>query len=593
MDPTIRRSGRALRAVVATVLLGALFVSWGCAALGGGPGPAPVDDVDPEEVRAAEARARAAADAALRDVRAAAEAGDTVVALRRLLAASPEPVPTTAESLDLARSLTAPLDGEALGQVLQAVPLGTPLAVPVQVAYARVLSLGGDDEAARRFARAALEAGALGEEAEVARAIVDGRPLPGVPTARLGALLPLSGSPGLQRFAREIRDGMEAAIFASPLGPEGVELRVLDTGGDPAASANLLRTLDEGGAVAVLGPLEGASLQAALGGRSGLLPLVSPTVWELPEGVSGVYSLGSDDRQGPRVLAEWALSAGITQVVVLAPSRGPGSGEVGVFRRSFEEGGGSVLRALTYEPGTTFFGEQMEVIRGLRPEALLLPVPPEDVQAVAGQAAYFALDTLGVQLMGTGGWADDVVLDEMNARYLDGVVVAAPVRPDTTAEGYRRFVEAYEGRFRRTLVDPAVPALGYDAAALVLRALESGARDPESVQRALSEVRGLAGATGLLSVEDGRIVRAHRVVCFDGRRALPLGAGERPVPVYRPWAPDEANEETGELPEGPGHPDGFVCPQLAPAVAPGTGRPPFPPDSGVVAPPGPAPAPRR
>lgn len=555
--PSLRRLLFSIVALVSAAV-------WACVPAGGGSapeGPAPRDTLDAE---ARAARTRELVDSVVTEVRGLAARGDTAAALETLLRGTLEPVPATPEALDLSRTLAGELPGDDLARILQGVPLGTPLAAPVQVAYARLLNVAGDGEGARRYARAALESGASGVDSEIARAIVDGRPLPGLPVARIGALLPLSGSPGLQRFAAEVRDGIEAAVHASPLGEGGVELSVLDTGGDPAAAANLLRTMEDGGTLGVLGPLEGATLDAALGGRRRPLSMVSPTVWDVPEGQGAVYSLGSDDRRGPEALAEWALSAGIRRVAVLSPVRGPGSGEAGVFRERFEAGGGSVLRVLGYEPGTTFFGEQMNAIRGLEPQGLVLPIPAEDVQAIAGQAAYFALDTLGVQLMGTGGWTDEAVLAELSERYLEGVVVATPIRPDSSSEGYRRFVEAYESRFQRTLVDPAIPALGYDAAALLLRSLESGARDPESVTRALREVRGLQGATGILSIEDGRVVRDHEVVCFDGRRRLPLAAGERPVQVFRPFGADEADEETGELPEGPGHPDGFVCPQLAP-----------------------------
>jgi branched-chain amino acid transport system substrate-binding protein len=556
-------------------------VVWGC--LPSGPS-GPLPPAEPADVRDPEIdRDTALPDsgAILAEVREIARSGDEARALTTLLLADPERIPATPDTRALARSLTRTLSGDALARVLQAVPPGAPLAVPAQLAYARVLNLAGRPDESRAFAEAALDAGAQGQELEVARALLEGRPLPGGGRARLGALLPLSGSPGLQRFAREVRAGIETAVTASGLDPEDVELRVLDTGGDPSAAANLLRTLEGEGVMGVVGPLESPSLAAAVEGRHGVLPLISPTVWEVPPASSRVYSLGNDDRRGPVVLAEWALSAGITQVVVLSPTRGPGSGEVGIFRERFEAGGGSILRVFTYEPGTTFFGEQMRAIRGLKPEALVLPVPPEDVQAVAGQAAYFALDTLGVQLLGTGGWTGDQVMGSVGERSLEGVAVATPVRPGPDAPGYRRFVEAYERRFRRTLVDPAVPALGYDAALLVLRALEMGARDPDAVGRALEEIRELPGATGVLSVEAGRLVRAHEMVCIAGGRLLPLAKGARPVPVYRPYEPDP---ETGEVPEGPGHPDGFVCPQLAPDSLPARPDSAGPPPGGTASP---------
>ena len=182
-------------------------------------------------------------------------------------------------------------------------------------------------------------------------------------------------------------------------------------------------------------------------------------------------------------------------------------------------------------------------------------MPATDVQAIASQAAFYALDTLGVQLMGTAAWGDPGVRSTVSPRYTDGVITATP-RSSFDADGFARFVTAYQSHFQRTLDDAMAPALGWDAASLLLRVLESGVRGPEAVAAALEEVEAFEGATGVLSVEEGRIVRRHDVFCIQDTELVALPGGTRPTLQHRPYPP---NPTTGIVPEGPGRPAGFTC----------------------------------
>lgn len=466
---------------------------------------------------------------------------------------------TSGPTLDLSRTLASELSREELARVLGATPPGQPLAAPAMAAYARSLLLAGDPTGAERYARAALEAGAEGADAEAAEAVLEGRVAGGATaTARVGALLPMTGSPALRNFAEGISEGVEAAMAAS--GMEAfVEMETLDAGGEAESSAALVRAAEADGALALIGPLQDATLAAAAAARQSGIPLVSPTAFQLPAGAPGVYTLGGTDPGAARALAAWAASAGVRQTVVLHAAVGTSAEEARIFTESFETLGGSVLRALTFQPGSSSFRDQIEVVRGLRPDALVVPVPPEELIALAPQITFYGLDTLGVRILGTAGWTDPVVLDEVDTRHLDGVVAASPGAPGSENEGYQRFVEAYEEHFRRTLRDPRLPALGYDAASLVLLALRAGARTPESVARAIEDIEGFQGATGVLSVEDGRIVREHGMVCLWQSVPRPLAEGEAPEQVFRPWPPDP---ETGIVREGPGRPGGFRCPDV-------------------------------
>lgn len=481
-------------------------------------------------------------------------------ALERLLSLSPDAAPSVLdEALGVVRELSDTLPRDTLGEVLQATPLGQPLAAPVMTAYARGLLLAGDAATARSFAQAALDGGAAGEDAEAARAVLEGRVVGAESApARLGALLPLTGSPAMRDFAGKIRDGIEAAVTAADA--EGtVELTVLDNGGDPGTSGALVASAQGQGVVALVGPLQDDAVAAAASARRDGLPVISPTAYETPPGAGSVYSLAALDPGAAQALASWAAGAGIRQVVLLHASRGNSPQEARVFADRFQTLGGSVLRDLSYEPGATFFRQQIEIVQGLKPEALVLPVPPEDVPALASQMSFFGLDTLGVQILGTAGWTDDDVRRNVSRRHLDGVVAATPQLPGQESPGYRRFVDAYESHFQRSLVDPTVTALGYDAASLLLLALRSGARTPAALGRALEDIQGFQGATGSLSIVDGKVVREQQVVCLWGGELLPMAPGARPQPVYRPYPPDP---ETDSVPEGPGRRAGFSCPGI-------------------------------
>lgn len=189
-----------------------------------------------------------------------------------------------------------------------------------------------------------------------------------------------------------------------------------------------------------------------------------------------------------------------------------------------------------------------------RPDAILFPVPPQDVEALAPQVSFFGLDTLGIQILGTAGWTDPGVRERVQARNLNGVVTATPDL--SGAEGYERFRRGYEERFQRTLRDDGSAALGYDAAALLLEAAQSGARSADELALALEQIEDFPGATGRLSVRDGRIVRAHRVICYSGSEPVPISL-ERPVQVYRPYPRDP---DAQGVQQGPGRRSGFACP---------------------------------
>ncbi|MFV2007048.1 MAG: ABC transporter substrate-binding protein, partial [Longimicrobiales bacterium] len=305
-------------------------------------------------------------------------------------------------------------------------------------------------------------------------------------------------------------------------------------------------------------PLQEASLERVAQGRSAPLALISPTAPSVPTEARSVYSLAAAEPRAAKVLAAYALDNGLTTAALLYPRNRGATFEAEAFREAYEALGGTVVGDLTYAPGTTFFEEYLRNVERLLPSVLVLPLPVQDVELLAPQVTFFGLDSLEIRVMGTAAWTRSETLENVDPRHLNGVIVASPRPAETRLAGLERFVEAYEDLNRYSLRSP-VPALGYDAASLLLEAIRLGARTPTQLTERLSTINGFEGASGVLSVSDGRIVREHYLACIqDGAlQTVPEGMISVPIRVDRLSDP-----ETDSIPEGPGRIVGFRCPEF-------------------------------
>ena len=98
--------------------------------------------------------------------------------------------------------------------------------------------------------------------------------------------------------------------------------------------------------------------------------------------------------------------------------------------------------------------------------------------------------------------------------------------PSTRSAPYEVFVREYEEQLRKGLRSP-VAALGYDAAGLLLAAIEAGARTSAEILAALEEIKDFRGATGSFTLRDGRLVRRHFLLRLRGRDLNPSSVNPR------------------------------------------------------------------
>lgn len=447
-------------------------------------------------------------------------------ALALLEIARGTPDPARDRGRERMAGLSRVLGVEALERVAMAPGVaGSPVVSPLLAELATALHFRGDADGARDMARRILEVDPGADDRRVALAIIEGRAGDELGVAPLvAAILPLEGSPSVRPFAEAVEEGIRLAMEGVASSRRPVLYRTEDDAGNTARTTGALAGLEGEGVLGVLGPLTDDALATAARARTRSTVLVSPTAQNVPEGAANVYTLAATDPASGETLARWALANGIRRAAVLYPRNADGVLEAGAFSRAFQAGGGSVVFDQAFEPATAFFQEPLRRVAAANPDALVLPLSPREVAVVAPQVTFYGLDSLGIRVLGTGGWTTEETLRNVDVRHTDGVVAVTSQPPGIVAERYAAFVEEYESFYQKSLRTP-VAALGYDAALLLLRALETGARTPDELSRALEGVRDLPGATGDLSVVDGRITRRHRPVRLEGRQLVEL-----PVP---------------------------------------------------------------
>ncbi|MEE2669345.1 MAG: penicillin-binding protein activator [Gemmatimonadota bacterium] len=444
-----------------------------------------------------------------------------------------------------------------------------PFTGPLSAEVALRRYVAGDLGLAEEGARTALQEGLIGRSRRIAEGILTGDMGEFLVVPRIGVILPISGSPRLREFADEIQDGIRIALeqFGQAQANRAeTELVIRDNGGNVQGVREAVAALDSADVLGFVGPLQGFTLEevARLNGSS--VPVISPTSPLVPAGATSVYSLAGDDPSASRALAQYALASELNSAVVIYPETRAGIFETFAFSETFQSSGGLILAEIGYATGATFFEEELRQVESLMPHVLVLPLPSQDIELMAPQVTFFGIDSLEVRILGTAGWSDSDMLARVDTRHTNGVITSSPRPPDGESEGHRAFVQAYEAFHQRTLPS-SVPELGYDAAVLLLEGIRVGARTPRELLEALEQTSNFPGATGSLSVEDGRIQREHFLVCLQDRRTQGVAPGQRSDPIFLPPLPDP---ETDSIPEGaPDRIVGFRCPVFGPSTPSG------------------------
>ena len=410
------------------------------------------------------------------------------------------------------RRLTAALTVEELSPLTEAFPPETSAAAIVHTQLIRLLIVEDEGDEARRLAARVLDGQPAEPERATAEMIVGAETDFGSGSARIGAILPLTGD--LADVGLVLREGIELAVERyrdeRPAGFD-VELIFVDDESDPENTAELVRSLEGRDVIAILGPLRAESFAAASRARGNQrLPIISPTATEVLRPGSATYTLydaGTRVSDVAEELARWTLEdLRLPRVAVLEPDGVGLGGAVDAFTRTIRENGGLLVGHERYDPGVTTFQAPIEAVAASEPDVVFAPAASvSGVLAVAPQLFYYGL--YNVIVMGSGAWAEPAALRRLERFATDHRVIGLATDRVSPGTPWRRFVADYERRYRKALRDNIMPALAHDATLLVLSALD-GARlpIPAALAAYLESGPEVEGVTGRLRPEAGRSV---------------------------------------------------------------------------------------
>ena len=310
----------------------------------------------------------------------------------------------------------------------------------------------------------------------------------GSDTIKIGVIMSTSGP--VSHFGTQCRDAIQLAVDeinarGGVLGKQ-VQLIVEDDEKNPEKTMNALVKLATKDKVrVVLGALTSdctlAITQEAQ--RRGIL-LFTPTSTNDAVTDAGdliFRSCFKDSFQG-QVMAQFAIeNLNATKAAVLYDMNNDYStGLTKSFEETFVALGGTVVATESYAGGDKDFNAQITKIKAADPDVLFLPDYYNTVSLIINQVRNQGLDAI---MLGPDGW--DELVGQAGEEAV-GNYFCNHYSPDADDEDVQEFVRKYRERYGIT--PNALAALGYDAAYIVLEAIErAGTDDPQVLKEALME----------------------------------------------------------------------------------------------------------
>ncbi|CAN5623067.1 ABC transporter substrate-binding protein [soil metagenome] len=226
-----------------------------------------------------------------------------------------------------------------------------------------------------------------------------------------------------------------------------------------------------------------------------------------PEYAGFVRTAHSDTDQGP-VVAEFAIAQGYERVATIHDGSAYAEALVGVFVETFESLGGTVTRQEAVSKGQTDMGPALTSIAADAPDAIYFPIFTQEGGFIVDQHR----DVTGLEdvaLMGSDGlFSLDFV--EAAGPDVEGMFLSGP-NLEAMQEGYAELVEKYREHAGVNSPIQAFHAHGYDAANMLLDAIEDVAVENEdgslsidllALRERIYATSDFQGLTGTLSCSD-------------------------------------------------------------------------------------------
>ncbi len=330
--------------------------------------------------------------------------------------------------------------------------------------------------------------------------------------ADVGPAAPGSGSVGLIGAVMPFGSGSQnkiASKAAAALGlaagaPDGKGVAAIEVRAAPdaATAADAVDQLARLNVVAIIGPIDGESVDAAtVRADAAGVPLLSLSAAAEKRNFGKLaFHIRHSAEARARVLAHRALAEGATRFAVLAPENGYGKAITAAFAAEIVKGGGAIVSTVTYPKDTKSFSGVVGKL-GNAWQAIFVPDQAEKLGLIApalaaagdlARAMPFPKKLRGgrpVLLLST---AEDLtpqyVIDA--GRHSEGALFAPGYYPDDQDAASKPFLDRYVAAFGHP--PGALEAYAFDAAQLAAAA-GAGGRSALAATLASGQLVGLTG----------------------------------------------------------------------------------------------------
>ncbi len=326
-----------------------------------------------------------------------------------------------------------------------------------------------------------------------------------VEKVKIGFIGPLEGAGEYYTmYARQMLQGTRLALEEANEqgGLNGIpfELITRNDVGLWGASGNELVTLDDEGAIAVIGSIDGNNTHIAIRVALKLeIPVVNtgstdPTLTETR--IPWLIRTNSDDRQfNYALLNEIYNRRGYTRVAVIRAN----SRYARVGTKEFIAGatrlGHPVIRQMVYLPGETDFRDLLERIKAADVEAVL-------VWGQVDEAARIVKQMREMNMQQTVFGSERLVSDrflELAGESAEGVVATYPYNPHAGNPELERFRQKYMERFGHEPDNQAVQA--YDGTRILIEAIREAGLNRALIRDELTSIENYEGIAGEIQMD--------------------------------------------------------------------------------------------
>ena len=310
-------------------------------------------------------------------------------------------------------------------------------------------------------------------------------------------------------FGQSEQKGIEMAVqeVNDKGGLIGKKVRLVmedDQGKPEEAQTVVSRLINRDRVQAIIGEnASSRSLAAAPVCQQARIPMISPSstnpkVTEVGDYIFRVCFI--DPFQGT-VMAKFASrTLKVKQVAILRDIKNDYSvGLADVFKKSFEEMGGSIVADESYSEGDSDFSAQLTSIKQKNPEAIFVPGYYTEAGLIARQTRQLGIS---VPLLGGDGW-ESPKLWEIGGEAMNDCYYSNHYSLEDPSPAVQNFVKAFKSRYNE--VPDSVAALSYDATMVLFHAIrQSNTSEPQKVRDALANIRNFAGVTGQITIDEKR-----------------------------------------------------------------------------------------